>query len=265
MPTAVKVAFRPGGKAYHFSPADLDLKYGEEVIVKTEKGLEVARVVSCPSDIEEKDLVSPLKDIIRIATDEDRAKIEKHKKLEDEYYHVCKTKARKLNLEMKIINAELSFDGKSTTFHFLAEQRVDFRQLVKELNTELKVKVELRQIGVRDEAKFIGGFGCCGQRLCCTQFMCDFDPVSIKMAKEQNLPLNPNKISGNCGRLMCCLKYENEVYKEFKKRAPRVGSKVKTPEGRGEVCEVNTLKESLLVALENGTRQEYPLEVIKTL
>jgi cell fate regulator YaaT (PSP1 superfamily) len=263
LPLAVKVAFRPGGKVYLFSPAGLNLKYDNEVIVETEKGMELARVVSCSKDVDEADIVTPLKDVVRIATEEDKIKIEKNKQTEEEYLFVGRSKAKDLNLDMKIVNAELSYDGKSVTFHFTAEQRVDFRQLVKDLNTELKIKTDLRQIGARDEAKFIDGYGCCGQRICCAQFIGGFDPVSIKMAKEQNLPLNPSKISGNCGRLMCCLKYENSTYHEFKCHAPKIGDTIKTVDGTARVVDYNVVKETLIVSSENGVRQEYKLSEVK--
>ncbi|MDI6821870.1 MAG: stage 0 sporulation family protein [Actinomycetota bacterium] len=220
MPRVVGVVFREAGKVYYFNPRRLDLKVGDNVIVKTSRGLEFGEVVMLPQDIPEDELTAPLKKVIRKATQEDRTQVEKNRAKEKEAFETCEEKIKEHGLPMKLVDVEYVFDKSRIVFYFTAEERVDFRALVKDLASIFRTRIELRQIGVRDEAKMIGGIGPCGRRLCCTLFLSDFEPVSIRMAKEQDLPLNPLKISGICGRLMCCLKYEYEWYKEFKSKAP---------------------------------------------
>lgn len=262
MPEVVKVAFKRGGKAYYFSTNDLDLATGEHVIVRTESGDELGKVVSKAFDIPESELNAPLKEVMRLATEEDLEQKKRNIQTEKELFYKCKKKIKENNLDMKLVGAEMAFDGKKIIFSFTAEERIDFRQLVKDLSADIRKKVELRQIGVRDAARCLGGFGVCGMYMCCTSFGSDFDSVSIKMAKDQGLPLNPNKISGTCGRLMCCLKYEHEVYKDFCKCAPAVGQTVKTPQGLATVSSYAVPKGTVVVSFENGISQEFLLSEV---
>ncbi len=259
MATVVGVALKKAGKVYYFDSQNLKLAPGDKVIVETVRGSEFGEVVAPPRELPEDELVSPLKRVLRVATKEDESQEEKNREREKEAFEICQEKIEKHELSMKLIENECLFDGSKMVFYFSAEGRVDFRELVKDLASTFRTRIELRQIGARDEAKLIGGLGPCGRDLCCKLFLCDFEPVSIRMAKEQNLPLNPIKISGCCGRLMCCLKYEYEVYDDFKKRAPHLGVEVKTPEGVGKVVAYNVPKERVIVEIENARKIEVPL------
>lgn len=263
MPEAVKVVFRSGGKQYYFSTNDLEIVRSQTVVVETEYGPELGMVISDPEEINKSQVDSPLKQIIRIATEADQKKKCENKKKVQGYFATCKKLIREQGVDMKLISAELSLDEKRVTFFFTAEQRVDFRELLKKLCSDIKKKIELKQVGVRDEARIIGGFGACGCFMCCNMFISDFDPVSIKMAKEQNLPLNPNKISGACGRLMCCLKYEFDHYHEFSKKAPPRGREVKVEQGKGRITDFNAIKETAIVTLETGIHVEVPISELK--
>ena len=242
MTDVVGVKFKEVGKMYYFAPGEYEVKNGDNVIVETARGLEFGTICRERTSVDESELVAPLKSIIRIATDEDRQKHEQNLAKKDEALRICQEKIEAHGLEMKLIDVEYTFDNSKVVFYFTADGRVDFRELVKDLASVFRMRIELRQIGVRDEAKMIGGVGSCGRGLCCNTWLRDFEPVSIKMAKVQNLSLNPTKISGICGRLMCCLKYENDIYNELKKGMPNVGERVKTPDGLGVVTDVNILE-----------------------
>ncbi len=248
----VGVRFKENGKVYHFDPADLPLSVGMHVVVETARGLEYGEVSVPVTDIPDDKLVSPLKKVVRIATPADTRQVETNRKKEKEAFSICLEKIEKHKLEMKLIHAEYSFDGNKILFYFTANGRVDFRELVKDLAGVFRTRIELRQVGVRDEAKLMGGLCVCGRPLCCSTFLSDFQPVSIKMAKEQGLSLNPTKISGTCGRLMCCLKYEQDSYEELQKITPPVGALVKTPRGNGTVITVALLSGKLRVRLEGS-------------
>ena len=240
----VKVAgvrFRTAGKLYYFDPGVLEITCGEDVVVETARGIEFGKVKGPVRDVPEKDIVQPLKKIIRIADEKDKKKNEDNLSKREDAMIKCKEKITKHELDMKLVDAEYTFDNNKIVFYFTSDGRVDFRELVKDLAGVFKKRIELRQVGVRDEAKLLGGIGTCGRALCCKQWLQDFDPVSIKMAKVQNLSLNPTKISGACGRLMCCLKYENDNYQKMKKGMPNVGEIVKTPEGDARVMDANIL------------------------
>ncbi len=243
------VRFKKVGKIYFFDPGDLDVKEDTKVVVETARGLEFGTVASEIRSVDEKEIVAPLKKIIRIATEKDEKQHEENLKKKERAINTCQEKVNKHNLDMKLIDVEYTFDGTKIIFYFTADGRVDFRELVKDLASVFKMRIELRQIGVRDEAKILGGIGNCGRSLCCHSWLPDFEPVSIKMAKVQNLSLNPNKISGICGRLMCCLKYENDVYMELRKGMPEVGERVKTKDGIGVVIETNVLENKIKVRL----------------
>ena len=249
MITVTGVRFKPAGKVYYFDPSDLELTEGECVIVETARGLEFGEVMTAPRGISEKSIVQPLKKVVRIADDKDRARHEQNMKRKKSTLDTCQQKINARGLDMKLIDVEFTFDNSKVIFYFTADGRVDFRELVKDLASVFKMRIELRQIGVRDEAKMLGGIGNCGKGLCCHTWLPDFDPVSIKMAKVQGLSLNPAKISGICGRLMCCLKYENEAYIELKRGLPEAGERVKTPDGVGIVVENNVLREQVKVRL----------------
>jgi cell fate regulator YaaT (PSP1 superfamily) len=259
MPIVTGISFKTAGKVYYFNPDKLDLKPGDRVIVKTSRGMEMGEVVLAPHEVSDEEITSPLKKVLRRATPEDEQKLAENKSKEREAFEVCQKKISEHELPMKLIGVEYTFDASKIIFYFTAEDRVDFRSLVKDLAAAFRTRIELRQVGVRDEAKMIGGLGPCGRRLCCTLFLHDFEPVSIKMAKEQELPLNPIKISGICGRLMCCLKYENEVYEDFKKRAPKRGKELETPEGTGIVVDYNVPRNQVIVELPEGRRIAVPL------
>lgn len=251
----VGVRFKEVGKIYYFDPDKMDIQPGEEVIVETVRGKEYGHVVVGPRWVQEKEVTQPLKKIIRRVTEEDRVQLVRNKEDEIEALDVCQRKTQEHHLPMKLVDVEYTFDRSKIIFYFTAEGRVDFRNLVKDLASIFRTRIELRQIGVRDEAKMIGGLGSCGRELCCATFLGDFETVSIKMAKEQNLSLNPNKISGICGRLMCCLKYENKNYEEQKKKMPRQGSRVKTPYGVGSVDNVNLLQELMIIKFADGKKE----------
>ena len=246
----IGVRFRNAGKIYYFDPKKLPIKKGDHVIVETARGIEYGSVVADAREVTDDQVVQPLKPVIRIANADDNARAQRNKEKEKEAFRICLEKIRKHKLEMKLVRVECSFDGNKILFFFTADGRVDFRELVKDLASAFRARIELRQIGVRDEAKMLGGLGICGRPFCCAQFLDDFMPVSIKMAKTQSLSLNPTKISGTCGRLMCCLKYEQEAYEDALKRLPKNDSFVQTPDGPGNVSDVNVLKETVKVRLD---------------
>ena len=248
MTNIVGIRFKNGGKMYYFDPGKLTLKEGEWCIVETARGKECGEVVQGNREVNDGEIVSPLKPVIRVADAIDLKKLQSLKQKEERAFGICQQKIEKLGLEMVLVEVEYTFDESKILFYFTADNRVDFRELVKELAMVFKTRIELRQIGVRDECKMKGGLGMCGRPFCCNSFLSDFHTVSIKMAKEQGLSLNPTKISGTCGRLMCCLNYEQSVYEELGKHTPRVGSLVKTPDGKGTVSESNTLAQTLKVA-----------------
>ncbi len=256
MVKVVGVRFKTAGKIYYFDPGELVIGLNQNVIVETARGIEFGLVVVPNRDVDESEIVAPLKKVIRIATNEDTAHAAENDKKEKEAYNVCLQKINDHKLDMKLIDVEYTFDNNKVLFYFTADGRVDFRELVKDLAAVFKTRIELRQIGVRDESKMMGGIGICGRVLCCNSFLGEFQPVSIKMAKEQSLSLNPTKISGTCGRLMCCLKYEQEAYEDLLDRVPKVGAIVETPEGQGTVVEVNLLKEILKIKLDIGKETE---------
>ena len=247
MAEIIGVKFKIAGKIYYFSPNGLKLKPGDKVIVETTRGIECGEVAMETKEISEEEISSPLKGVIRMATLQDLKDIEAKEEKEKEAFKICEEKIKNHGLNMNLIDVEYTFDKSKILFYFTAEGRVDFRELVKDLASVFRTRIELRQVGVRDEAKLLGGLGVCGRRFCCNTFLGDFQPVSIRMAKEQSLSLNPAKISGSCGRLMCCLKYEQENYEELLKVTPKAGALVKTPEGRGIVEEVNLLTGKLRV------------------
>jgi len=238
----VGVRFKKAGKIYYFAPNGLNLVMGDKVVVETARGFEYGEVIIGVRKVSKKEVVLPLKNVLRKATLEDEKQAEENAIKEQEAFDTCQQKIIEHSLPMKLVDVEYTFDVSKIIFYFTAEGRVDFRDLVKDLASIFRTRIELRQIGVRDEAKMLGGLGSCGQVLCCHSFLGDFEPVSIKMAKEQNLSLSPNKISGICGRLMCCLKYENDFYEEERKKAPKVGKIVKTPMGSGKIVDINIIK-----------------------
>ena len=248
----IGVRFKSGGKQYYFDPAGLEVQPGQGVIVETSRGLEYGECAQGNTQVEEETVVQPLRPLVRIATEEDEKTVEKNREKEAKAFQICQEKIAAHGLEMKLVEAEYSFEGNKVLFFFTAEGRVDFRALVKDLASTIHARIELRQIGVRDEAKMLGGLGICGRPFCCSTFLGDFQPVSIKMAKEQGLSLNPGKISGACGRLMCCLKYEQEAYEDLIRRTPKVGFTVSTPDGEGTVVEVSLLTGALKVRLSSG-------------
>lgn len=252
MKNIIGVKFKKTGKIYFFDPKNFEIEKGKYVIVETAMGQEYGEVVIPNRLIPEEKLVTPLKPIIRVATKEDAKHNEENKKKEKEAFNVCIEKIKKHNLGMTLTDVEYKFDNSKILFFYTADGRVDFRELAKDLASVFKTRIELRQLGVRDEVRRMGGNGMCGRELCCCSFLSNFETVSIKMAKEQNIGLNPSKISGNCGRLMCCLKYEQNVYDEKVKKLPKIGAIVKTPDGEGQVCGVETLKERLKVKLQEG-------------
>ncbi|MBI4733648.1 MAG: stage 0 sporulation family protein [Rubrobacteridae bacterium] len=260
MPIVVGIVFKRAGKVYYFDPDEMEFSQGEKVVVKTSRGMEFGEVVVAPIEVPQEEITAPLKKVVRKASSEDCEQLAKNKQKEKDAHRTADEKILKHRLPMKLIEVEYVFDGSKIIFYFTADGRVDFRDLVKDLASVFKTRIELRQIGVRDEAKMVGGLGPCGQRLCCTVFLGDFEPVSIKMAKEQDLPLNPLKISGVCGRLMCCLKYEYDAYVDFKKRAPRRGTQVNTESGIARIVEFNVPKEMIIAELESGQRIEMPLQ-----
>ena len=257
MTRVIGVRFRNVGKIYYFSPKDLEIHTGDHVIVETARGVEYGHVVLAPRDVEDEKVIQPLKEVIRIANPQDDKKEELNRKKEKEAFQVCLKKIREHSLEMKLIDVEYTFDNNKILFYFTADGRIDFRELVKDLAAIFKTRIELRQIGVRDETKILGGIGICGRPLCCHTYLSEFVPVSIKMAKEQNLSLNPTKISGVCGRLMCCLKNEEETYEELNRKLPNTGDRVTTPEGlKGEVQSVNVLRQLVKVIVDVEDEKE---------
>ena len=252
MKRIIGVRFKRLGKIYFFDPKWLEVQKGEKVVVETTQGEEIAEVVVPNRMIEEEKLTSPLKKVLRLASSRDLKHAEECRKKEKEAFELCNKKIKEHKLDMTLTDVEYKFDNSKILFYFTADGRVDFRDLVKDLAAVYKTRIELRQIGVRDEVKRIGGNGVCGRELCCCSFLRDFETVSIKMAKEQNISLNPSKISGNCGRLMCCLKYEQEVYEDKLKKMPNIGAIVKTPDGQGEVDGIEPLKEVIKVKIKDG-------------
>lgn len=262
--TIVGIRFKRAGKIYYFSPGEYDLAKGDHAIVETARGIEYGEVVIPRQEVEEGKIVSPLKTVIRKATEVDTRKVEENHRKEKEAFVICEKKIAARKLDMHLVNVEYTFDVGKIIFYFTADGRIDFRELVKDLAAVFRTRIELRQIGVRDEAKMLGGIGCCGRPLCCATFLGDFEPVSIKMAKEQNLSLNPTKISGICGRLLCCLKYESDLYcgscckkREKKKEhgmVPRPGMKVVTPGGEGMVMNISRREQTVTVELSPGNR-----------
>ena len=250
MTTVIGIRFKDGGKVYYFDPKEFSPQLNQYVIVETARGLECGMVAMEKSEVEDSAVVSPLKQVVRLATEKDIAQVEKNSQKEKEAFDICSEKILAHKLEMKLVDVEVAFDNSKILFYFTADGRIDFRELVKDLASVFRTRIELRQIGVRDESKMLGGLGVCGRPFCCSSFLSDFQPVSIKMAKDQGLSLNLAKISGTCGRLMCCLKYEQSVYDELLKITPRVGSFVSTKEGKGTVCDVNVLKGDLRVRIE---------------
>ena len=252
MAEVIGVRFKEVGKIYYFEPKNIQLKTGDKVIVETARGIECGMVALENKEVPDDELIYPLKPLIRKATENDLSHVEENKKREKEAFKTCEKKIAEHNLKMNLVDVEYTFDNNKILFYFTADGRVDFRALVKDLAGVFRTRIELRQIGVRDEAKMLGGLGVCGRPFCCHSFMGDFQPVSIKMAKEQGLSLSPVKISGTCGRLMCCLKYEQEAYTDLLKRTPKVGAIVKTPEGKGLVVENNLISGTLKVKLDSA-------------
>lgn len=257
MTKIVGIRFRTAGKIYYFDPLDFELETAMHVIVETARGIEMGTVLIPPKEVEDDKVIQPLKPVIRVATDEDEKNVERNREREKEAFKICKEKIIRHGLEMKLVDAEYTFDNNKLLFYFTADGRIDFRELVKDLAAVFRTRIELRQIGVRDETKMMGGLGICGRELCCKSYLSDFVPVSIKMAKEQNLSLNPTKISGVCGRLMCCLKNEQETYEYLNSRMPNVGDIVVSRDGiKGEVKSLNVLRQYVKVLVENGDEKE---------
>ena len=267
MITVVGIRFQKAGKIYYFDPCEFDLETGMHVIVETARGVEMGTVLIPPKEVEDEKVIQPLKPVLRVATDEDEQQVERNHEKEKEAFVICKEKIQKHELEMKLVNVEYTFDNNKLLFYFTADGRIDFRELVKDLAAVFRTRIELRQIGVRDETKILGGIGICGRPLCCKTYLSDFVPVSIKMAKEQNLSLNPTKISGVCGRLMCCLKNEQDTYEFLNSRLPSVGDTVFTKEGeKGEVQSVGVLRQIVKVIIDTGEEKElreYKVEELK--
>ena len=267
MVKVIGVRFRQAGKIYNFDPLDFKIEVGNHVIVETARGIEYGKVVQSVQEKNEEDVIMPLKPVIRVATEEDDKIAKQNKDKEKKAFFICKEKIKKHGLEMKLIDTEYTFDNNKVLFYFTADGRIDFRQLVKDLAAIFKTRIELRQIGVRDETKILGGIGICGRCLCCHTYLSEFAPVSIKMAKEQNLSLNQTKISGVCGRLMCCLKNEQETYEELNKKLPGLGDTVTTPDGlTGTVHSVNVLRQRVKVIVEINDEkeiQEFPVDDLK--
>ena len=261
----VGVRFKNAGKIYYFDPVDFEIEKNIDVVVETARGLEYGKIVVGPKEIEEEKLISPLKPIIRIATEEDKAIYRENKEKAKETFEICQQKIKEHGLTMFLIDCEYTFDRNKLIFYFTAEGRIDFRELVKDLASIFKTRIELRQIGVRDEAKSIGGLGTCGRKLCCSSWLGDFQPVSIKMAKDQSLSLNPTKISGICGRLFCCLKYEHDFYVEAIEKMPVVGSVVKVENQKGKVIEINPLLEQIKIEFNDKTIKTCLAEEVKVL
>ncbi|KYG58656.1 stage 0 sporulation family protein [Planococcus maritimus] len=259
----IGVRFKKAGKIYYFDPGEAVIEKDDYVIVETARGIEYGKVVVPVKEVGENDVVLPLKQVVRAATERDRLQVEENRSEAERAFEVGTDKIESHRLDMKLVDVEYTFDRNKVIFYFTAEGRVDFRNLVKDLASIFRTRIELRQIGVRDEAKMLGGIGPCGRMLCCSTFLGDFEPVSIKMAKDQNLSLNPSKISGLCGRLMCCLKYENDEYEQAKKEMPDIGARVETPDGNGRVVSLNLLERVLKIRLaEQDQTLEYTLDEI---
>lgn len=263
MATVIGVRFKRAGKVYFFDPGPFEIQAGGNVVVETTRGVELGEVVTPPRDVPDEQIVQPLRQVVRVATEQDERTQRRNAENEKSAFTICQDKIEAHKLEMKLVDVEYTFDNSKIIFYFTANGRVDFRALVKDLASVFKTRIELRQIGVRDEAKMLGGLGPCGRQICCRAFLGDFQPVSIKMAKEQSLSLNPTKISGLCGRLMCCLKYEQETYEQSRKRMPRVGKEIVTPDGHGTVLDINVLSEIVRVRVALGDAfevREYPFD-----
>jgi len=268
MTKVVSVRFGNVGKLYYFDPQDCDVKKGDKVIVETSRGQECGDVGIGIHEVSDDDIVQPLRPVVRVASPEDIKKDEQNKEKEKQAFDTCLKKIKEHSLDMKLVDVEYSFDGQKLLFYFTADGRVDFRELVKDLAGVFRTRIELRQIGVRDESKILGGVGICGKQFCCSSFLFDFQPVSIKMAKEQGKSLNPTKISGTCGRLMCCLKYEQETYDELSKNLPRNGTTVKTPDGAGTVIDSAILAQTVKVRIGEGSetvQHVYPVSSIRVI
>lgn len=259
MVKVVGVRFKKAGKIYYFDPDEFIIDAGANVIVETARGVEFGEAVIPNREVADEEIVAPLKKVMRIASEEDSKHADENRRKEKEAFSTCLQKIRDHSLEMKLIDVEYTFDNNKILFYFTADGRVDFRELVKDLAAVFKTRIELRQIGVRDESKMMGGIGVCGRVLCCSSYLGEFQPVSIKMAKEQGLSLNPTKISGTCGRLMCCLKYEQDAYEEIIRRIPRMGAIVDTPDGQGVVMDISLLKEIVKVRLDKGNEADLRL------
>ncbi|MBL7574213.1 stage 0 sporulation family protein [Staphylococcus saccharolyticus] len=266
MPNVVGVQFQKAGKLEYYAPNHLDVKVGDQVVVESKRGIEIGLVKFPPKELDNEDVTLPLKEIIRLVTNEDKTTYDNNERDALKALELCKRVVKEQRLDMRLVNCEYTLDKSKVIFNFTADDRIDFRKLVKILAQNLKTRIELRQIGVRDEAKLLGGIGPCGRSLCCSTFLGDFEPVSIKMAKDQNLSLNPTKISGACGRLMCCLKYENDYYEEARSQLPDIGDTIHTPDGNGKVVGLNILDISMQVKIE-GLKQplEYRMEEIEAL
>ena len=268
MTEIIGVRFKELGKVYSLDPHGTPVQLGQKVIVETARGIELGEVALANKMVEDSEIVSPLKGLVRVATEEDLRRAEQHRQKEKEAFAICSECIEKHDIDMHLVDAEYTFDGAKLMFYFTSDGRVDFRELLKELARIFRTRIDLRQIGVRDEAKMLGGIGICGRPFCCSSFLEEFQPVSIKMAKEQSLSLNPMKISGACGRLMCCLKYEQAAYEDLTKRVPPVGSLVETPDGRGVVTEATLLRERVKVRLDSAPDQppaEYQANACKIL
>ena len=268
MTKIVGIRFRNVGKIYYFDPKNYKMQVGDHVIVETARGVEFGRVVLGPKEVGEDEVVHPLKEVLRVATQADEDREQQNRLKEKDAFKICQKKIREHGLEMKLIDAEYTFDNNKMLFYFTADGRIDFRELVKDLAAVFKTRIELRQIGVRDETKMVGGIGICGRELCCNKHLSEFVPVSIKMAKEQNLSLNPTKISGVCGRLMCCLKHEQDTYEYLNEKLPNVGDFVRTIDGnKGEVMSVNVLRQKVKIVVtdkdDNKEVMEYPVAELK--
>lgn len=266
MVSILGVRFKNAGKIYYFDPQGIEANRGDNVVVETSRGIEYGEVIHGIKEVEDSVITKPLKGVLRIATEEDTRRYNENKEKEKEAYKICAQKINDHGLEMKLVEVEYTFDGSKILFYFTSDGRVDFRELVKDLAAVFKTRIELRQIGVRDESKSLGSIGVCGRNLCCSQFLDEFVPVSIKMAKEQGLSLNPTKISGACGRLMCCLKYEQDTYEELNRTTPSAGTVVETPDGRGTIASVSLLKGRVSVRLEEGdetTLRDFSVEEVE--
>ncbi|HAP66507.1 MAG TPA: stage 0 sporulation protein [Nitrospinae bacterium] len=259
----IGVRFKSSGKIYDFKANDFSIRVGDSCIIETDKGIELGIVSIARRKILQGLVKRPLKNVVRKATQEDINQVEKNEVLGREAFDLCQSKIREKEMQMKLVNVDFSFDAQKAVFYYTSEERVDFRELVKDLAYHFKIKIEMRQIGLRDEAKMIGGCGPCGRNLCCASFLKEFEPVSIKMAKDQNLALNPVKISGVCGRLMCCLVYEHETYKNLKRTCPKLGAILDTPDGKGRVVKINLLQEMAIVELEDGKKMDVDMKVNK--